>query len=140
MILKVDVEGLKKYMIEDKQFSEERILKAIERLQKCKVWSPYLLDAEGTHPKPSPIVLPCVCASVVLYSRAFSASTSWPQLPNTHGSLALPQGKNTQNRLESFFGPVTIKHAERKVDPKAAKGKGKGKMSAGGPAAKKMKK
>jgi len=50
------------------------------------------------------------------------------------------KGKNTQNRLETFFGPVTVKRAERKPDPKAVKGKGKGKMPAGGSAAKKMKK
>ncbi|KAL1528571.1 hypothetical protein AB1Y20_009912 [Prymnesium parvum] len=80
-----DVEGLRKYLIEDKQFAEDRVNKAIERLQKCK-------------------------------------------------------GKNTQNRLETFFGPVTVKRAERKPDPKAVKGKGKGKMPAGGSAAKKMKK
>ncbi|KAL3926985.1 MAG: hypothetical protein SGPRY_003039 [Prymnesium sp.] len=83
-----DAEGLRKYLIDDKQFAEERVNKAIERLQKCK-------------------------------------------------------GKNTQNRLETFFGPVTVKHAERKADPKGATGKGKGKMggkTAGGPAAKKLKK
>lgn len=32
----VDVEGLKKYLVEDKQFSEDRVVKGIERLQKCK--------------------------------------------------------------------------------------------------------
>jgi len=84
-----DVDGLRKYLVDEKQFAEERVNKAIERLQKCK-------------------------------------------------------GKGNQNRLESFFGPVTVKHAERKPDPKAAKGakgaKGKGKMGGGGPAAKKLKK
>ena len=81
----VDVEGLRKYMIDDKQFAEQRVNSAIERLQKCK-------------------------------------------------------GKNTQNRLESFFGPATIKHAEKKVVPGAKGAKGKGKMQGGGSAAKKMKK
>ena len=32
----VDVEGLKKFLVEEKQFAEERVNKAIERLQKCK--------------------------------------------------------------------------------------------------------
>ena len=32
----VDVEGLKKYMVEEKQFAPERIEKAIERIKKCK--------------------------------------------------------------------------------------------------------
>lgn len=32
-----DAEGLRKYLIDDKQFAEERVNKAIERLQKCKV-------------------------------------------------------------------------------------------------------
>ena len=32
----VDVDGLKKYLVEEKQFAEERIVKAIERIQKCK--------------------------------------------------------------------------------------------------------
>ena len=31
-----DVDGLKKYLVDEKQFAEERVLKAIERLQKCK--------------------------------------------------------------------------------------------------------
>jgi len=31
-----DVEGLKSYLIDEKQFGEERVLKAIERLKKCK--------------------------------------------------------------------------------------------------------
>merc|ERR1719482_2620836 len=31
-----DVEGLKQYLVEEKQFAEERVTKAIERLQKCK--------------------------------------------------------------------------------------------------------
>ena len=31
-----DVEGLKKFLIDDKQFAEERVNKAIERMQKCK--------------------------------------------------------------------------------------------------------
>jgi len=31
-----DAEGLKQYLIEEKQFGEERVNKAIERLQKCK--------------------------------------------------------------------------------------------------------
>jgi flap endonuclease-1 len=80
----VDADGLRKYLVDDKQFAEARVNTAIERLQKCK-------------------------------------------------------GKNTQNRLESFFGPVTIKHAEKKVVPPTKGGKGKGKM-ASGPAAKKQKK
>jgi len=32
----VNVEGLKKFLVEEKQFAEERINKAIERIQKCK--------------------------------------------------------------------------------------------------------
>lgn len=31
-----DVEGLKKFLVEEKQFAEERVNKAIERLHKCK--------------------------------------------------------------------------------------------------------
>ena len=64
-----DVEGLLQYLVQEKQFDEGRVRKAIERLQKCK-------------------------------------------------------GKNSQNRLESFFGPVTIKPAEKKHAPDP-KGKGK---------------
>ena len=61
--------SLLQYLVEEKQFDENRVRKAIERLQKCK-------------------------------------------------------GKNSQNRLESFFGPVTIKPAEKKHAPDP-KGKGK---------------
>jgi len=64
-----DVEGLKQYLVEEKQFAEERVIKAIERLKKCK-------------------------------------------------------GKNTQNRLESFFGPSTIVPSEKKRK-EAEKNKGK---------------
>ena len=49
------------------------------------------------------------------------------------------KGKNSQNRLESFFGPVTVKPAEKRhaPDPKGKPGKGKpGK----GPPSKKAKK
>lgn len=76
-----DVPGLLKYLVEEKQFGEERIQNAIKRLQACK-------------------------------------------------------GKNSQNRLESFFGPATIvpsaaKEAKRKAAEQAAKAKGaKGKMTA----------
>jgi flap endonuclease-1 len=81
----VDADALRKYLVEDKQFGEERVNKAIERLKACK-------------------------------------------------------GKNTQNRLESFFGPSTIVHKEKRKEPDVkGKGKGKGKgLSANG--AKKMKK
>jgi flap endonuclease-1 len=78
-----DADGLRKYLIEDKQFAAERVNKAIERMQKCK-------------------------------------------------------GKNSQGRLESFFGPTTIKPSEKKLAPKTL-GKGKGKQT-GGPASKKQKK
>ena len=74
---------MRKYLVDDKQFAEERINKAIERLQKCK-------------------------------------------------------GKNSQVRLESFFGPSTVIPSSKKMAPKTL-GKGKGK-STGGPAAKKLKK
>eukprot|EP00316_Scyphosphaera_apsteinii_P016139 CAMPEP_0119312008 /NCGR_PEP_ID=MMETSP1333-20130426/24713_1 /TAXON_ID=418940 /ORGANISM="Scyphosphaera apsteinii, Strain RCC1455" /LENGTH=386 /DNA_ID=CAMNT_0007316543 /DNA_START=33 /DNA_END=1193 /DNA_ORIENTATION=- len=76
-----DVPGLLKYLVEEKQFAEERVQSAIKRLQACK-------------------------------------------------------GKNSQNRLESFFGPATIvpsaaKEAKRKAAEQAAKTKGiKGKMAA----------
>lgn len=80
----VDADGLRKYLIDEKQFAEARVNTAIERLQKCK-------------------------------------------------------GKNTQNRLESFFGPVVVKHSEKKVLPPAKGGKTKAKAGAG-PAAKKLKK
>lgn len=79
----VDADGLRKYLIDEKQFAEERVNKAIERLQKCK-------------------------------------------------------GKNSQVRLESFFGPSTVIPAASKTQSKVL-GKGKGKMK-GGPPAKKMKK
>ena len=80
-----DVEGLRKYLIDEKQFGEERVNKAIERLQKCK-------------------------------------------------------GKNSQVRLESFFGPSTIVPNANKLQSKVL-GKGKGKMGGkGGAPAKKMKK
>ena len=55
-----DVEGLLQYLVQEKQFDEGRVRKAIERLQKCK-------------------------------------------------------GKNSQNRLESFFGPVTVRASEKKA-------------------------
>ncbi len=69
------------------QFAEERVTKAIERLQKCK-------------------------------------------------------GKNSQVRLESFFGaPVMHSSTFKKpVEPKGKGAKGKGGPSKGGPAAKKQKK
>lgn len=76
-----DAEGLVQYLVEEKQFDEGRVKKAIERLQKCK-------------------------------------------------------GKNSQNRLESFFGPVTIKSSEKRKQPEPPKGKGKAK---GGPPPKKKK-
>ena len=76
-----DVEGMLQYLVQEKQFDEGRVRKAIERLQKCK-------------------------------------------------------GKNSQNRLESFFGPVTVKPADKKRSAIAPKGKGKAK----GPPAKKAKK
>jgi len=79
----VDAEGLRKYLVEEKQFSEERINKAIERLQKCK-------------------------------------------------------GKNSQVRLESFFGPSTVIPSSKKLAAKTL-GKSKGKQT-GGNAAKKQKK
>jgi len=79
----VDAEGLRKYLVEEKQFSEERINKAIERLQKCK-------------------------------------------------------GKNSQVRLESFFGPSTVIPSSKKLAAKTL-GKSKGKQT-GGSAAKKQKK
>merc|ERR1712060_1003306 len=76
-----DTEGLLKYLVEEKQFAEERVTKAIERLKKCK-------------------------------------------------------GKNTQNRLESFFGPSTVVVSEKKrkeADLKKSKlaSKGKGSSSSG---------
>lgn len=80
-----DPEGLRKYLVDEKQFAEARVNTAIERLQKCK-------------------------------------------------------GKTTQDRLESFFGPVTIKHSEKKAAALAKGSKTKGKMPAGGGASKKMKK
>lgn len=84
--LDVDVPGLKKFLVEEKQFAEERVNKAIERMQKCK-------------------------------------------------------GKNSQARLESFFGAgVSHKSSFQKpaqpVKGKGAKGKGK---ALSGPAAKKVK-
>jgi flap endonuclease-1 len=77
-------EELRKYLVEDKQFDEARVAKAIERMQKCK-------------------------------------------------------GKNSQVRLESFFGPTTVIPSEKKLAPKTLGKHGKGKQAAGGPA-KKMKK
>ena len=78
-----DVEGLTKYLVEEKQFAEDRVVKAIERLQRCK-------------------------------------------------------GKNTQNRLEDFFGASTIvpsekkrKEAELKKGKLNAKAAPKGKGAAG---------
>ena len=81
-----DAEGLKKFLVEEKQFAEERVNKAIERLNKCK-------------------------------------------------------GKNSQARLENFFGASFTKSSSMKK-PEPAKGKGKNKMGAkgAGPAAKKLKK
>jgi len=77
-----NVEGLLQYLVEEKQFDEGRVKKAIERLQKCK-------------------------------------------------------GKNSQNRLESFFGAPIVKPSEKRKAPEPPKGKGKpGK----GPAGKKLKK
>ena len=81
-----DVEGLKKFLVEEKQFAEERVNKAIERIQKCK-------------------------------------------------------GKNSQSRLESFFGAGVSHSSTYKKPVETAKGKGakgKGKALAGN-AAKKMK-
>ena len=75
-----------KFLVEEKQFAEERVNKAIERLNKCK-------------------------------------------------------GKNSQARLENFFGASFTKSSSMKK-PEPAKGKGKNKMGAkgAGPAAKKLKK
>jgi flap endonuclease-1 len=73
-----DTEGLLQYLVQEKQFDEGRVKKAIERLQKCK-------------------------------------------------------GKNSQNRLESFFGPVTVKPAEKRHAPDP---KGKGKPGKGPPSKK----
>lgn len=78
-----DADGLRKYLVEEKQFAEERVNKAIERLQKCK-------------------------------------------------------GKNSQVRLESFFGPSTIVPSTKKLESKVL-GKTKGKQLAG-KGAKKFKK
>ena len=65
-----DVEGLLQYLVQEKQFDEGRVRKAIERLQKCK-------------------------------------------------------GKNSQGRLESFFGPSTMHHSSKKKEvPQKGKGKG----------------
>jgi flap endonuclease-1 len=81
----VDAEGLRKVLVEDKQFGEDRVNKAIERLQKCK-------------------------------------------------------GKNSQVRLENFFGAATIvRNPNNKPALTAGKGKAKGK-GLSGPAAKKQRK
>jgi len=77
-----DAEGLRKYLIEEKQFGEDRVNKAIERLQKCK-------------------------------------------------------GKNSQVRLENFFGAPKM-HSSTKVPTPKTGAKGKGKALSG-PAAKKLK-
>jgi flap endonuclease-1 len=81
-----NVDGLKKFLVEEKQFGEDRVNRAIERLQKCK-------------------------------------------------------GKNSQVRLESFFGAPTMHSSSKKPEPPKGKGKlnGKGKALSG-PAGKKQKK
>ena len=77
-----DVEGLRKYLIDEKQFAEERVNKAIERMQKCK-------------------------------------------------------GKNSQVRLESFFGPATMVPSSKKLESKILnKGKTKAGAPKGGPSKK----
>ena len=83
----VDAPGLKAFLIEEKQFAEDRVLKAIERLQKCK-------------------------------------------------------GKNSQGRLESFFGAPTVHSSTKSKSVLDAKGKGKMKATGkqGGGPAKKFKK
>jgi len=80
-----DRDGLRKFLCEEKQFAEERLNKALERLAKCK-------------------------------------------------------GKNSQVRLENFFG-ASFTHSSTYKKPEPPKGKGKQKGKApSGPGAKKQKK